>query len=195
MNDFLSTLPTPLSAASRAFFAIWHGWRGNRALPERRDIDLAALGPLAAGHIMLEFRDREHIPILSVGSQLTDYIGIDLTGHNYLDLTSPENRALRARLTLEQILQPCGFTLYYWLRYADGSMVPIEFVGAPVCENGAAIPSLFIACGSALAKIRGDGAADPDSWMIGEAMRFIDLGFGIPPADPATPQDVLRAAG
>lgn len=193
MTTFLSTLPTPLSAQGRQFFAIWHSWRRGRALPERRHVKIDELGPLARGHIMLEFRNREDIPILSVGPDLKEYTGIDLTGYNYLDLTNPENRALRAKLTLEQILQPCGFMLYYWLRYPDGSMVPLEFVGAPFCEDGAETPSFFISCATRLARVKGEGTADPDSWLIGEAMRFIDLGFGIPPADPSTPLNQLPA--
>lgn len=193
MTGFLNSLPTPLCAASRQFFAVWDRWRGSRALPERRAVRLDDLGPLAASHIITEFRSRDDVPILSVGPRLAEYIGIDLTGYNYLDLTSPENRSLRAKLTLEQILQPCGFMLYYWLRYADGAMVPFEFVGAPFCEDGASTPSLFVACGTPLSRLQSETAADPESWQIGEAMRFIDLGFGIPPADPSTPQHILRA--
>lgn len=193
MDDFRACLPGPLSAASRRFFTAWHGWRHGRALPERRDIDLADLGEQALMCLMVEIRSRDDIPIVMAGPGIAERIGFDLTGCNYLDLTSPENRATRAELTLEQILQPCGFMLYYWLRYPGERMLPVEWVGAPVCRAGEAIPDLILSCATPLAKLAADGVADPDSYMIGDGMRFIDIGFGIPAANPNVPPRLQKA--
>lgn len=189
--EFLARLPGPLSAASRQVFATWHGWRHGRRLPERRDLDLAILGPY---HIVMELRHRDDIRITAIGAEVTRYLGVDLTGQNYLDITNPENRALRARLFVEQALQPCGSVLYYPLRYADGGVLPIECAGAPFCDDdGSGLVSLMAGSCTPLIPPRPGAVVDPDSWLVGEGMRFIDLGFGIPPADPSTPRHMLPA--
>jgi hypothetical protein len=189
--DFLARLPGPISAASRQLFAIWQGWRRGRPLPERRDLDVKQFGDF---HIVMELRHRDDIRITSIGAGVTRYLGFNLTGLNYLDITNPENRALRARLFIEQVLQPCGSVLYYPLRYADGGVLPVECAGAPFSDDdGSGMVSLMAGCCTPLIPPRPDDVIDPDSWLVGEGMRFIDLGFGIPPADPSTPRHMLPA--
>lgn len=189
--EFLARLPGPVSPASRQFYATWHGWRRGRRLPERRDLDVKTLGHF---HIVMELRHRDDIRITSVGPGLRLYLGFDLTGHNYLDITNPENRSLRARLFIEQALQPCGSIVYYALRYPDGGVLPVECAGAPFCDDdGSGMVSLMAGCCTPLVPPRENDVIDPDSWLVGEGMRFIDLGFGIPPADPSTPRHMLPA--
>lgn len=188
--DFLARLPGPISAASRQLFATWHGWRRGRRLPERRDLDVSQLGDF---HIVMELRHRDDIRITSIGAGVARYLGFDLTGQNYLDITNPENRSLRARLFIEQVLQPCGSIVYYPLRYADGGVLPVECAGAPFCDDGGSMVSLMAGCCTPLIPPRPNDVIDPDSWLVGEGMRFIDLGFGIPPADPSTPRHMLPA--
>lgn len=188
MGDFLARLPGPLSAPSRRFFAVWNRWRRGAALPDYRAADLADLGELARNCLLLEIRSRDNMPILLAGPGIAERIGFDPTGGDYLDMTTLENRAMRAELVLEQILQPCGAILYYWLRYPDGTILPVEVVGAPLCRDGATIPDLMLGCVTPLAQVAADGVADPDSYMIADGMRFIDLGFGIPAANPNVPR-------
>lgn len=188
--DFLARLPGPISAASRQLFATWHGWRRGRRLPERRDLDVSQLGDF---HIVMELRHRDDIRITSIGAGVGRYLGFDLTGLNYLDITNPENRSLRARLFLEQVLQPCGSVVYYALRYPDGGVLPVECAGAPFCDDDGSMVSLMAGCCTPLIPPRPHDVIDPDSWLVGEGMRFIDLGFGIPPADPSTPRHMLPA--
>jgi hypothetical protein len=190
-DDFLAGLPAPLSPASRQVFATWHGWRRGRPLPARRDLDVAALGDF---HIVMELRHRDDIRITALGAGIRRCLGFDLTGMNYLDITNPENRSLRARLFIEQVLQPCGSVVYYPVRYADGGILPVECTGVPFSDDGdAGMVSVMAGCCSPLIPPRPNDVIDPDSWRIGEGMRFIDLGFGIPPADPSTPRHMLPA--
>jgi len=188
----VDTLPAPLSAPSRRFFAVWDGWRRGRRLPERADINLEAFGDAKEGCFLVEVRSRDSIPILYAGPLIQRYAGFDLTGYNYLDLTMRENRAFRAALTIEQLEQPCGFMLYYWLRHPSGSIVPLEWVGAPICETGAEKPTQILSCAVPLTKAEASGPVDPDSYLIADGMRFIDLGFGIPAIVPSAPQRLLN---
>lgn len=184
MTDFIARLPDPIADESRQFFRVWNEWRGDRRLPQLGDVRREALGPLADFHLLLEIRNREKMLFVSAGRNVVDYLGVDVIGGDYLDLTPPENRRLRQALTLEQVLQPCGFVQYYWLDYAGGVLLPVELAGAPLCADGSDIPDYLICCCTPLIHIRPPGAADPESWSMGEGLRFIDLGYGVPPGPP-----------
>lgn len=188
-KGFLETLPSPLTARSRQFFGIWHGWRRGRLLPERRDISHADLGALAETCLLLNLRGHDDILVEWVGQGITEQIGVNLTGCNYLDLTSKANRAWRAHLTVAQMAQPCSVAIYYFLRLGSGGMLPVEFVSGPLREDGAEAATLMLCCASGLLPADERPAVDPDSYEEGEGMVFIDIGAGIPPINPAQRQD------
>lgn len=188
MSSFLDRLPAPLSERSRQFFTAWHSWRSGDEIPDRTHLEFG-LGELKSTALMLEARGRDDMPLVFVGPIFTERLGIDLTGVNYLDMTTKENRPWRAHLTLAQIAQPCGSVIYYWLRAGDGSLLPVEIVCAPLREAGAAQPSLLLGVASGLAKTGENSVIDPDSYREGDGMRFIDLGFGVPPLIPGQRQD------
>lgn len=190
LGDFLETLPTPLSQQARQFFAIWQSWRGERRLPQRSDLAKGELGALADACLLLNIRSPQDIRMEQVGRTIIEKMGFDLTGMNYLDLTSKENRSWRAHLTVAQAAQPCGVLIYYWLRFPDGAVLPVEFTGAPLYEDGADEPNLILCCATGLADTMGrKQPVDPDSYVEGDGMRFIDIGFGIPPLNPAERQE------
>lgn len=183
--DFVATLPSALTEPSRRFFAEWHRWRGMGLVPQRSVLDTAKLGELLMRCLLLEIRGHENMPICFAGSQVREMIGLELAGKNYLDLTEPENRARRAALLLTEVAQPCAAVIYYWLRTANGAILPVELVSAPLCADGETAPSLVLACATPLIK-GADAAHDvtPESYAEGEGLRFIDIGAGLPPVGP-----------
>ncbi len=190
--EFTLSIPAPLTSRSKSFLKIWHGWRRGRLLPERQDVDYAALGDLANTCLLLNVRGHDDIRVDWTGDTITDLLGYDLTGMNYLDLTSAENRAWRAHLTMAQMAQPCSVVIYYMLQLAQGGVLPVEFVSGPLRENGATgNASLILCCASGLTGLHeGRGkAVNPDSYEEGEGMRFIDIGAGVPPMVPSVRQD------
>src|SRR3546814_19222765 len=94
---FLDTLPAPLTARSRRFFSVWHGWRGDRLLPERRDIDHAALGELPETCLLLNVRGHADILVEWVARTVTDPLGANLTGFYYLHPTTKATHHGRAQ--------------------------------------------------------------------------------------------------
>lgn len=179
--DFLTSLPAPLTAPSRRFFAVWDSWRGGELLPERRRLDTASLGGLLPRCLLLEIRGRDDIAICFAGSDVRDLLGAELAGRNYLDLTTPENRARRAALLLAEAAQPCAAVIYYWLDDKAGGLMPVELVSAPLLADGAAQATLILACATPLASVPEQGLVEPHSYAEGEGLLFIDIGAGIPP--------------
>jgi len=186
---FLDRLPHPLSPRSRQFLSLWQQWRGSRRLPERGDIDWAGLGELREHAMLVDARGHDMVHVTYAGARLAQYCGFDPTGYNYLDFTMAENRSWRAHLTLAQLAQPCGYLLYYTLRFGDGRVLPLECTGVPLNRDGRDEPTLILSCAVPLARMEPIGPADPDSYLIGEGMRFLDIGFGLPKMVPAAIQD------
>jgi len=179
--DFLASLPTPLTEPSRRFFSQWHRWRGGRLLPQRSAMDANGLEDLRSFCLLLDIRGRDSIPICFAGSMVTDLLGTDIAGRNYLDLTEPENRSRRAALLFAEIAQPCAAVIYYWLRSGSAGLMPVELVSAPLCDDDTGQPSLVLACATPLIAGQGDDKMEASSYAEGEGLRFIDIGAGIPP--------------
>ncbi|WP_374301660.1 PAS domain-containing protein [Ferrovibrio sp.] len=178
---FIDSLPAPLTAPSRNFFAQWHAWRGDRLLPRRSAMDANGLGDLRGYCLLLDIRGRDSIPICFAGSMVADMLGTDLAGRNYLDLTEPENRSRRAALLFAEIAQPCAAVIYYWLQSDRGRTMPVELVSAPLCADDSDQPSLVLACATPLVAGKAGDVMDATSYAEGEGLRFIDIGAGIPP--------------
>jgi hypothetical protein len=186
---FADRLPVALHPQSRRFLGLWQGWRRDRRLPERGDIDWSALGSLRDSAMLVEARGRDMIQILYAGARIGQVCGFDPTGYNYLDFTAAANRSWRAHLTLAQLAQPCGYVMYMFPRFGDGRILPLEWIGAPLSRDGRDEPGLILSCAVAMANVDAAGPADPDSYMIGEGMQFLDLGYGVPKMQPAAIQD------
>ncbi|HEX6957971.1 MAG TPA: PAS domain-containing protein [Ferrovibrio sp.] len=179
--SFVATLPAPLTADSRRFFAAWHSWRHGNLLPERRDLDTKSLGDLLPRCLFLEIRGRENIYIWFAGSKVREMLGTELSGRNYLDLTTPENRQRRAALLFAEAAQPCAAVIYYWLRDGGHGVMPVELVSAPMLADDAMQASLILACATPLMQAEQAIVAAPQSYAEGEGLRFIDIGAGTPP--------------
>jgi hypothetical protein len=179
--DLLASLPTPLTGPSCRFFAIWDSWRDGKLLPERRRLDTDSLGDLLTRCLLLGIRGRDEVTICFAGSTVHDLLGTELSGRNYLDLTTPQNRARRAALLLAEAAQPCAAVIYYWLDGKAGGLTPVELVSAPLLADGATQATLILACATPLTSPPGQSKVKPESYAEGEGLRFIDIGAGIPP--------------
>lgn len=186
-GDFLGSMP--VSARTRRYATLWQDWRGDRRLPERGDIDWAALGELRDHAILIDTRGRDRITVVHVGRLIIDVMGFDPVGYNYLDFTMPENRSWRAHLTMAQLAQPCGAIMYYMPRFPDGRVLPVELLSLPLQRDGSDTATLLFGCAVPLTDYTPTTPADPDSYLIGEGMRFIDLGYGVPKMVPSAIQD------
>lgn len=176
----MASLPDPLTEPSRRFFAEWHRWRGGGLVPQRSAMDTGRLGELLLRCLLLEIRSSDEMPIHFAGAMIGDFLGTDLAGRNYLDLTTTENRRQRAALLLAEVAQPCAAVIYYWLETDSGETLPVELVSAPLCVSGSSKPSLVLACATPLLRAEGELQMAPRSYAEGAGLHFIDIGAGLP---------------
>jgi hypothetical protein len=173
-----------LTADSRTLFEVWQGWRGDRLLPRRADVDLAPLGRLMPRLALLEARSATDIVFRLAGTELERLYGRRLTGESYVTMVAPDQQASRGALLWRIAQQPCSCVQHAVFRWQSGQRSTLEIFGLPILSDRAGEPLQFIAVVSHLTprgwKAPGWGEVDPVIAMDSKTLRFIDIGAGLP---------------
>jgi hypothetical protein len=173
-----------LTADSRALFAVWQRWRGDRLLPRRADVDLAPLGRLMPRLALLEARAATDIVFRLAGTELERLYGRRLTGESYVTMVPPDEQASRGDLLWRIAQQPCSCVQHAVFRWQSGQRSTLEIFGLPILPDRDGGPLQFIAVVSHLTpqdwKAPGWGEVDPVVAMDSKTLRFIDIGAGLP---------------
>lgn len=78
--------------ATRELFAYWNGLRGERAAPERSEIDPSAIRNVLADTFMLEVDMTEGFPFRLAGTRVNGLFDSDLKGTSFVSLWRAEER-------------------------------------------------------------------------------------------------------
>lgn len=79
-------------SATRALHSYWSDLRGERAAPERADVDPAALRGVLPDTFMLEVDAARSFPVILAGSRCNAIFGSSLRARNFVDLFDPADR-------------------------------------------------------------------------------------------------------
>ena len=90
------------------FAAAWRNWRGDAMLPSRGQIKLDEIGRLLPRVMVLEVLSPGEALFRLVGTAYLELFGVELTGLNFVDLATPENRAMRGERLWAMATTPCG---------------------------------------------------------------------------------------
>lgn len=138
--------------------------RGDAAVMPRAVFDPAEIKALLPRLYMLELHSPQDIRVRLCGTCLSDRVGRELTGLNWLDLIAPEHRAARA-LAYGQMMQR-RTALRAVLRYPsnmDDEMV-LELLTLPMTPTGPDSPALAIGVVASLSRTAG---ARPQPFLRG----------------------------
>lgn len=173
------------SKEARALFAAWQNWRGDALLPSRDDMVLSDITALMPFLTLLEIRSPEQFIFRLAGTAILEATGFELTGTNYLDLTSPNLRPLRSARVWRKAQQPCGALMQNRHRGSGEIERWIEVLSLPLRTVEPDGPVQFL---SVTAMI------DPGELLledfitevakVADRFTYIDIGAGVP-ADPA----------
>ncbi len=123
-------------AAIRELFDYWNGLRGDRAAPERADIDLAAIRNLIADLFMLEADAQHRFPFVLSGTRVNALACAEQKGRSFLDLWSPQEARNIAAMLLTVLDASCPIVAKAVASLQGFNDYPIEILFLPLGRRG-----------------------------------------------------------
>lgn len=171
------------SERCRALSEYWQSLQREAAdgVPTRSMLDPSAIKPLLPYLVLHDLATPGKSIMRLVGTAITQRIGLDPTGRNYLELVNKSRRA-SAYLYLNTIANhPCGMRNINEVRYMSGKHTTAEAVGLPLRHDRNGTP-LLLFLDDPIEEAEFD--LDPreqavDVYKLTER-EFIDVGFGVP---------------
>lgn len=165
------------TAGARRFFEYWDSLPKTGFVPDRKDFNPAAIYPLMPSVSILEIVSRDHVEMRFIGTDLVGRIGMDPTGHNYLDLMKPSARESYLDMLHTQIERPCGRKSIMLSRHVSGLLNRVEAVSLPMTHKVSG-HALIISC---FEKTETFGIDDGEREVQAyEDIKWIDIGAGVP---------------
>jgi len=169
-----------LSAESQQLIAAWNGWRGDKPVPHRRDMDLVSIARLMPQLILLEIFSSERAVFRLVGNDIEQLAGLRLMGRDYLQFVPADQRADRSRLLQQAVAHPFGLAAFYALRLPDDSRRMMQICILPLLANEAGAPPQLLGVASNLPSSR--YGENRNLQVTALRMHLLDLGAGLPSA-------------
>lgn len=168
----------------REFAYAWQAWRGAELVPRRASVHIEDITRLLHLVSVVEVISQETAKFRLAGTALSQAMGIELTGLNYFDFTTPEERGPRIARTLKLAEQPCGSHFVFPIVYSSGRTVHSEVLSFPVWSNNPAAPPQIFAISKALEEMQlDDEVEEPNHIPLPNGFQFVDIGAGVPPPD------------
>jgi hypothetical protein len=163
------------------FLQAWLGWRQDRLVPRRADMDLRAIARVLERVTLFELRSPDEIMIRLAGTALRELVDLELTGRNFRDLTAPEQWPMRRARLISMSERPCAGFMNYRDAQPSGRVVVFEAVTVPLDADDAGKPRLLLSCSSLLARsFEVPQQEAPRTLDVADSFAFVDIGAGVP---------------
>ncbi|WP_417451378.1 PAS domain-containing protein [Kordiimonas sp.] len=165
------------------FLRSWHRWRGQSLVPKRSQIKLHDMPDLMRGMMLLDAHGPDTFIFRYAGSIFQEAYDYDFTGLNYLDITSPGDKSIRARRLWAQASHPVASV---WM---TPSVRDINFIGVsvPIWPDA---PDTYTKIMQVLIPVRDPHHLASERRQRGQgkverstSFRYLDIGAGIPEDD------------
>lgn len=170
-----------LSEVERVFLDTWLAVRGKESFPSWQAFRPES-APVILDDLILLKRDAiDNLRLLYLGRNAVTRLGQDITGENYLSLTSPSMAEMVKTLATTLQENRCGLFLRSQVRAAADSdnIFPLRYLALPF-DDEAQNPTSF----GLIESVEAEENWDFDNTKIGflriDEVRFLDLGFGKP---------------
>ncbi len=174
------------SMRGQALSEYWHGLKSTLpdSVPTRSMLDPSAIKPLLPYLLLHDLATPGKSMLRLVGTAITERLGLDPTGRDYLELVNVSRRPSAYRLLITLAIHPCGVRLINEIRYMSGKRTTSEAVGFPLRHDRDGTPMLLFIDDPIEAP---EFDLDPreqavDVYRISD-LELIDVGFGIPNLD------------
>lgn len=170
-----------LTKGSQRLVEAWSGWRRDRLLPRKTDMDLSALAEFMPWLALVEVLDADIARMRVAGSSLSEVYGMEMTGRSLKEVTAPADWPRRSARYQAQVGHPCGS--YYFRRdtLPEGKVVSYETVALPVDADVEGRQRHMLCVISPLQHwYELDGPPSPHVVPMATDFRFVDIGAGRP---------------
>ncbi len=177
----LAAMPR-VSADISDFAAAWRGWRGGNVVPVRDQLNLDDIQKLLSRVLVMEVWSPSETLVRLAGTTYLELFGIDLTGHNYVDMAPPQDRELRGRRLWAMANQPCGSHAVLPHPNPNKRGADIHVLILPVQPSDKTQPmQLFGVSASSAERVTPlDGADVGMVERLVDRFSFVDIGAGLP---------------
>jgi hypothetical protein len=123
-------------SSTRELFDYWNARRGERAAPERKDIEPGAIRHLLADTFILAFDPRAGHPFRVAGTRACALLGRELKGAAFLDLWAGKSRGLMSDLINVITHEVIGVVASASGASAEGDALDLELLVLPLRQLG-----------------------------------------------------------
>lgn len=171
------------SAKSLAFEAAWDQAREDGAIPLRSAIGLKRFAKFARWFAIIEpDRAKPALPFRLVGSGFFDFLGVDLTGADYLDLADPAIRQPAYDYVTACLAHPCGLWQRTPVLTSSGGMILYEYTILPISKTSGDADHIAVYV-DIDPKVM-EAAPIVDRVEHSTVWQWIDIGLGVPDTEP-----------
>jgi hypothetical protein len=181
-NTRTSVMLDSTSDRAQKLLGHWLDAANGRLLPRKTDLRPEKLGRTLAYILIYDYRDRDDIHIRLAGSSFRAIHKRELTGTNFLDMTSGADRTAASARLFGMMDHPCGILATNTSTFASGMVGRFLSFGLPLADrNGQPRYSIHVS-----EYISGDTSSmygGVERLAAAEA-RYVDIGAGVPDFKP-----------
>lgn len=170
------------SDSAPALVLHWLEAAGDRLAPAKADLRPEEFGAAMAMMVIFEYPDRDTVRFRLAGSYFRETHGRELTGTNFLDLMTPQDRAAARRRMVQMVERPCGLMVHNTGTYANGRTVIFKTFALPLSDDeGRCRFTIHVS------EFDGDRPLPSEGDVVSMGVKsavWIDIGAGVPEDPP-----------
>jgi hypothetical protein len=124
-----------MSLAAEEAIAAWARLPRINELPSKASFRPAEFKPLLVNMVICELESDSCLRVRLSGTAVNERWGRDLTGANYFELISADDRPAALQRTRRALEQPCAVWSLREERYTNGRKVVLETLTLPFCDD------------------------------------------------------------
>jgi hypothetical protein len=121
---------------TRELYDYWNGRRGEEAMPERCDIDPAAIRRILADSFVLAVEPEQTPRFRVAGTKVCELFGRELRGEDFMGLWGPADAPHTCKLVAAVAGEGIGVLAGVTMQAGDGLVCPLELLVLPLSHQG-----------------------------------------------------------
>ena len=168
-----------LGPIAAELLACWSQLPAQYCVPDRKSFDPMAIARILPVISLLERTGPDEWYFRLVGTEIERRWGRKITGHDCLEIVSPEAAQIMRREFREIVEQPCGSWSRRRVELVSGRLAAIETLRLPLRVSDGTVGQI-LSCSGELAHMTPPGVDPPREIIMITDQEFFDIGAGCP---------------